>query len=200
MFIKNDLSFEKRYYNGKIGIVSELTSDMISVTFPEEKKTIHVELYEWENKKFELNESNGEIEEEIVGTFSHFPLKLAWAITVHKSQGLIFEKAVLDLSNVFATGQAYVGLSRLVSLKGLVLTSPIRLNGLRNDQHVVNYAKNKADEKLLKRSLEIGTVVYLQKRLQKTFNCDAMVSRWLSLEAAHKTAGPRSEMAKNKPS
>jgi len=198
MFIKNDLAMDKRYYNGKIGRITELSSDEVRVTFPEEKLTISVEPYEWENVKFTLDEKSGEIKEEVIGTFVHFPLKLAWAITVHKSQGLTFEKAVLDLSNVFAPGQAYVGLSRLVSLKGLVLKSPIRLNGLRNDQHVVNYAKNKADEKKLKRSLELGTVLYLQNRLQKTFNWDAMVSRWLALEAGHKTAGPRSEMAKNK--
>lgn len=198
MFIKNDLAFEKRYYNGKIGVISELTADKAFVTFPEEGVTINVEQYEWENKKFSLDEKTGEIKEEVIGVFSHFPLKLAWAITIHKSQGLTFEKAVLDLSRVFAPGQAYVGLSRLVSLNGLILKSPIQLNGLQNDAHVINYARNKADEEVLSSSLKEATATYLRDRLQQTFNWESMASKWLVLEADHKSAGARSEMAKNR--
>lgn len=198
MFIKNDTSFERRYYNGKIGRISSLSSDEIVVVFPEENKTITVEPIEWENIKFSLNEKTGEIEEQVIGTFTHYPLKLAWAITVHKSQGLTFDKAVLDLSNVFASGQAYVALSRLVSLHGLVLTSPLQLNGLKNDIDVVNYARNKADEKKLEASLKTETVNYLRTYLLKVYNWEVMVSRWLSIEAEHKSASERSEMGKNK--
>ncbi|WP_309597303.1 hypothetical protein [Flavobacterium davisii] len=102
MFIKNDTSIEKRYYNGKIGIIKSLSKEEILVEFPEENKIIEVDLYTWENIRYELNSNTQEVEEKIEGTFSQYPLKLAWAITVHKSQGLTFKKAVLDVASVFA--------------------------------------------------------------------------------------------------
>lgn len=197
MFIKNDISFEKNFYNGKMGVIKSLTADEIEVFFPDEKRSITVEKYEWNNIKYTLNEQTGEIEEETLGTFVHYPIKLAWAITIHKSQGLTFDKAVLDVSNVFAPGQAYVALSRLRSLEGLVLLKPLSMNGLVNDHQVVSYSSNKAPEHRMQLFLDQETARFVYNSLVQAFDWYDYTSKWATFELGFRNQGPKTEKGKD---
>ncbi|MDO4230284.1 MAG: AAA family ATPase, partial [Capnocytophaga sp.] len=177
MFIKNDLSSDKLFFNGKMGTVTSLSDGEIEVQL-DGGKTINVERYEWENIRYRINEQTKDIEEERLGTFTQYPLRLAWAITVHKSQGLTFEKAVLDLDNVFASGQAYVAFSRLRSLEGLVLLSPIAESGIENSPDVVQYAQYKASQSQIHDACQSGKKEFLEKTLLRCFQWDNLFEQW----------------------
>ena len=139
MFLKNDASGAHRYYNGRIGHVVSLGEGGIEVKCPGDDSVIKVERDEWENTRYVINEQTKTIEAEVLGTFKQYPLRLAWAITIHKSQGLTFERAIIDAALSFAPGQVYVALSRCKSLEGLVLATPISRSNVINDQRVADY-------------------------------------------------------------
>ncbi|WP_367889205.1 HRDC domain-containing protein [Polaribacter filamentus] len=156
MFIKNDSSQEKRYFNGKIGIVTDISKQNVTVQCANEIDEIVTERETWENINYSINDDTKEIKEDITGSFSQIPLRLAWAITIHKSQGLTFEKAIIDAEASFAHGQTYVALSRCTSLDGLVLKTPITSNAIINDRTVSSFnetvEENHPDERILNAS------------------------------------------------
>lgn len=192
MFVKNDPSPEKNYFNGKIGVIKSLSKGEILVHFPDDSKTIEVEKYEWKNVRYLVDDITKEIKEDILGTFVHYPLKLAWAITVHKSQGLTFDKAVLDVSQVFMPGQAYVALSRLRSLNGLILLSPMRMNGISNDADVMDYATGKAGEDELVTSLHRETITFVGNFLKDSFDWGALATLWQKHKMSYLHEGEKS--------
>lgn len=143
MFIKNDTETPRRFFNGKIGMIESIEDDLISIKCPGEDNPIKLGKMIWENIRYSINESTKQIEETTLGTFVQYPLRLAWAITIHKSQGLTFDKAVIDAGDAFASGQVYVALSRCRSLEGMVLWSKINPYSIENDRQIVEHEQNK---------------------------------------------------------
>jgi hypothetical protein len=138
MFLKNDAQ-GSRYYNGKLGMVSAIDAEHIRVRGIDDGEEIEVEPDVWTNARYVIDKDTKEIREEIEGEFRQYPLRLAWAITVHKSQGLTFDRAVLDVNAAFASGQVYVALSRCRTLEGLLLTAPLLPSSVRTDAVVADY-------------------------------------------------------------
>ena len=156
MFVKNDSSTEKRYFNGKIGKVILLDKDEVVVNCPDDDFNIITKPEIWENIKYTVDASTKAISEDRIGSYTQMPLRLAWSITIHKSQGLTFEKAIIDAAGAFAHGQTYVALSRCKSLEGLVLKSRITPNQIISDSNVILFNKdaeaNQPNDEILQQS------------------------------------------------
>lgn len=170
MFIKNDPKGEQRFFNGKLAIVTDLRTDYIEVLPEGNKYPISLEQYVWKNIRYTTNKHTNEIEEEEIGTFTQYPLKLAWAITVHKSQGLTFDKAIVDIGDAFAPGQIYVALSRLRSIDGLILTSHLNNRGMKADQNVAYYSRTKDQQESLLTQITKEADAFLKQSLLQAFN------------------------------
>ena len=179
MFLKNDPSSEKRYYNGMIGEVAAVNDAGMIVRGKDNGNEFQLLPEEWGNYKYVLNEETKEITEEIEGTFRQYPIRLAWAITIHKSQGLTFERAIIDARNSFAHGQTYVALSRCKTLEGMVLESPLRREAIISDSTVDNFTKEVERNKPGNRQLHDMQKAYFFDLLSDLFN-------FYSLDQAYK--------------
>lgn len=183
MFIKNDSDRAKRYFNGKIGAVTRLEKDKIWVQCPHEPEEIEVTPETWENIRYVVNKDNRSMESEPLGSFTQYPLRLAWAITIHKSQGLTFEKAIIDAGGAFAAGQVYVALSRCTSLDGMVLQSPIRPGSLSTDERIIHFSRYCVQPDQLQTELEQAKKSYQEKLSRTSFDFSAALQEAQELNA-----------------
>jgi hypothetical protein len=182
MFVKNDPSEEKRFYNGRIGRVISLGEDLVQVQCQGDDEPIDVKPETWENDKYIINPETKVIEPEVQGTFEQFPLRLAWAITIHKSQGLTFEHAIIDARFSFASGQVYVALSRCKSLEGLVLASSISTSSVIRDQRVDSFIQKQADETAASiQQLPTLKEEYFRDQLMELFNFNELTQETNSM-------------------
>lgn len=169
MFVKNDSGEVKRYFNGKIGKIKELEVDSITVIFDNESE-VKVKRTVWNNIQYSYNKEQKKIVDETIGEFEQFPIRLAWAITVHKSQGLTFEKVIADLGRAFAPGQVYVALSRCTSFSGLMLKTQLNSYVIKTDPRVIEFAQNETPETLIIEQLNTGKADFYYKKAREDFD------------------------------
>ncbi len=177
MFIKNDLSKDKLFFNGKIGKVEYFDDDIIVVKCPDDESSIRVEKAEWQNTKYTLNEETREIEETVIGTFTQYPLRLAWAITIHKSQGLTFDRAIIDASAAFAHGQVYVALSRCRTLDGIVLSSRINNRSIIDNPHISGFISDLTKGLPDRNQLDESKKAYKRQLLSELFDFSSLINK-----------------------
>ncbi|EIC19669.1 helix-turn-helix domain-containing protein [Thiorhodovibrio frisius] len=177
MFVRNDSGEDKRYFNGKIGTVTRLERERILVRCPGDDGDITVEPATWENIRYNIDPDTKAITEEVIGKFTQYPLRLAWAITIHKSQGLTFERAIIDAAAAFSHGQVYVGLSRCKTLEGLVLSAPIPRHAVKTDQRVSHYVDEATRQPPTQGQLDAARIDYQQRLLRECWDFDQLGAR-----------------------
>ena len=172
MFIANDVGTERRYYNGKLGTVTHLADEEILVTCEGETEAIPVVRDTWSNVRYNVNKETNQIEEEELGSYTQYPLRLAWAITIHKSQGLTFDKVVIDAGSAFASGQVYVALSRCRSLDGIVLTTAIQERSLAVDPNILAFSAAKPPMTELQKQVHFYKQQYSKLIISRVFRSE----------------------------
>ncbi len=182
MFIKNDSSGNGSYYNGKLATVIHLAPDEVKVQLDDSADHYVLKKELWENKRYQLHAETKELEEEVIGTFSQYPIKLAWAVTVHKSQGLTFDKAIVDVGQAFAPGQVYVALSRLRSLEGLILRTRIQTEVIFSDAKVVGFTQEKSSQQDLSELLQVHQQQYLFQLVERTYELDSLIGALIQFQ------------------
>jgi ATP-dependent exoDNAse (exonuclease V) alpha subunit len=195
MFIKNDLQTPRRYYNGRIGTVSGINADGIWVSFSDGGDKVQVAQETWKTVRYSLDTQAGKIVEDELGSFTQFPLRLAWAVTVHKSQGLTLQKAVLDINRSFAPGQVYVALSRCTTMNGIVLRGKLHIDNVKVDARVIEFSANESEEDELEQILKEGERKAMATRLQRVFSFAELVEfvGQQRADLAKRKTGPREE-------
>lgn len=182
MFVKNDTSPVKLYYNGKIGSITHIDDGIIHVKCEGDYSDIPVDKAEWENIKYSINPETKEITETPVGKFIQYPLKLAWAITIHKSQGLTFEKAIIDANAAFAHGQVYVALSRCKTFEGMVLSSAISQDCIKSDMSVKGFSEQAEQNQPGEKELLASRIAYQQMLLAELLDFSVIQRRFFQCQ------------------